>query len=186
MSPTSFKVSFTLDDQDVRYFRKLFRMAKKAARESDRDEILHAARVLVENVRRARKTPKFVLEAAVSIEDLVEIIEDADYRAPKSVTNQVLGALAYFANPQDLIPDDVPVIGFLDDAIMIKLVEREFKHELAAYRKFRRFRDGAEQRPWTEVAARRLPGRLEEQRQKLRAEVEQRRKADEKSGRGGF
>ncbi len=182
MSSTSFKISFTLDEQDIRYFRDLFRKAKRAAAEADRDEIMASARNLVETVRRAKKTPRFVLDAVTSIEDLVEIIEDQDYAAPKSVAKQVLGALAYFANPQDLIPDDVPVIGFLDDALMIKLVEREFKHELVAYRKFRRFRDGAEQRPWTKVAASRLPARLEVQRERLRADVERRKKADERSG----
>jgi uncharacterized membrane protein YkvA (DUF1232 family) len=186
MSSTSFKVSFTLDEQDVSYFRSLFRKAKQAARDTDREEILAAARHLVENVRRTKKTPHFVISAVESIEDLVQIIEDDDYRAPKAVVNQVLAALAYFSNPDDLIPDEIPVLGFLDDAIMIKFVEREFKHELAAYRKFRRFRRGAEQRPWTDVARTRLPGRLETQRKKLRADVERRKKADERKGVIGF
>ena len=74
------------------------------------------------------------------------------------------------------------MLGFLDDAIMIKFVEREFKHELAAYRKFRRFRAGAEQRPWTKIASDRLPKRLAEERRKLRAEVERRTENDRARG----
>ena len=186
MPSTSFKVSFTLDDQDVSYFRTLFRNAKKAARDTPREEVLKGAHQLVDNVRRTKKTPKFVVTAIEAIEDLVAIIEDEDYKAPRSVVDQVLGALAYFAEPEDLIPDHIPVLGFLDDAIMIKFVEREFKHELAAYRKFKRFRAGAEQRPWTSVASERLPARLEAQRRKLRLEVEKRRKNDEKKGIVGF
>jgi len=186
MPSTSFKVSFTLDEQDVSYFRNLFRKAKAAARNASREDILSGARALVENVRKTRKTPKFVIAAVEAIEDLVAIIEDEDYKAPKPVVDQVLGALAYFAEPEDLIPDDIPVLGFLDDAIMIKFVEREFKHELAAFRKFKKFRAGAEQRPWTQVAKGRLPSRLDAQRQKLREEVEKRRRADEKKGLLGF
>ena len=186
MSARSFKVSFTLDEVDVDYFRKLFRKARKSAAGADPATILKAAGDLVSAVRSTNKTPRFVVEAVQSIEDLAQIITDEDYRAPKPVRNQVLGALAYFANPDDLIPDEIPVLGFLDDAIMIKFVEEEFRHELWAYRKFRTFRDGAEQRPWTKIASSRLPGRLDVIRKKLRADVVSRRAKDEAKGRVGF
>ena len=186
MAKKFFKVSFSLDDADASYFRGLFRKAKKAAQTQDRDEILGAAKRLIDDVRGSRRTPNFVLEAIQTLEDLTQIIEDKDYRAPASVVNQVVGALAYFGNPEDLIPDHIPVLGFLDDAIMIKFVEDEFDHELRAYRKFRKFREGAELRPWTAVAKERLPKRLEAQRAKLRAEVEKRRKADADKSALGF
>lgn len=186
MSVTSFKVSFTLDEGDVDYFRRLFRNARKSAAGSDPDEIITAAAELVKTVRNKKGTPRFVVEAIAAIEDLTEIILDEDYHAPKPIRNQVLGALAYFANPDDLIPDEIPVFGFLDDAIMIKFVEDEFRHELWAYRKFRKYRDGAEQRPWTKIASSRLPGRLDAYRKKLRAEVALRKARDEAKGRVGF
>jgi uncharacterized membrane protein YkvA (DUF1232 family) len=70
-----------------------------------------------------------------------------------------------------VIPDHIPALGFLDDAIMISFVAEDFKHELWAYRKFRAFRSGAEQRPWTDVAQDRMPRRLEEYRKELRQKV---------------
>ena len=136
----------------------------------------------MESVRKARKTPNFVLEAIATLEDLTKIIEDEDYKAPKAIRSQVLAALAYFGNPDDLIPDEIPVLGFLDDAIMVKFVEDEFKHELAGYRKFRRFRDGAEQRPWTPIAGERLPKRLLEKRARIREEIEAKKQRDEDKG----
>ena len=186
MKARSFKVTFTLDEQDTAYFRNLFRKAKRAAAGTDRDEIIAAAEDLVKSVRTAKKAPNFVIEAISAIEDLTQIIQDEDYRAPKTVVNQVLGALAYFAEPEDLIPDDIPVLGFLDDAIMIKFVEEEFRHELWGYRKFRRFRDGAEVRPWTKVAKGRLPSRLEAQRSKVRADIERKKQADLDKGKASF
>ncbi len=182
MSATSFKVTFKLDEDDAKYFRSLFRKAKKAAADQDADEILAASRALVESVRRSSKTPGFVLEAIETLQDLTEIIEDEHYAAPAKVRNEVIAAIAYFANAEDLIPDDIPVLGFLDDAIMIKFVEEQFKHELNAFRKFRKFHRGAEQRPWTQVASERLPGRLAAMRAKLRAEVERKNQADADRG----
>jgi uncharacterized membrane protein YkvA (DUF1232 family) len=182
MSATSFKVTFKLDEDDTKYFRSLFRKAKKAASDQADEEILAAAHALVKSVRKNKKTPGFVLDAIETLQDLTEIIGDKDYAAPAKVRNEVLAALAYFANAEDLIPDDIPVLGFLDDAIMIKFVEEQFKHELRAFRKFRKFARGAEQRPWTKVASDRLPGRLAAMRSKLRAEVEHRVQADIEKG----
>jgi uncharacterized membrane protein YkvA (DUF1232 family) len=186
MSATSFKVTFKLDEEDAKYFRSLFRKARKAAAEQDPNEILSAARSLVASVRGKRKTPGFVKDAIDTLHDLTEIIEDKDYAAPAKVRAEVIGALAYFANSEDLIPDEIPVVGFLDDAIMIKFVEEQFRHELNAFRKFRKFARGAEQRPWTSVATARLPGRLSAMRDKLRAEVERKTASDEKRGIAGF
>ncbi|MEE2664850.1 MAG: YkvA family protein [Myxococcota bacterium] len=184
MSNPSFKITFTLGPEDVAYFRRLFRQARKAAGREDEGKILRSAKRLLREVRHGRKTPKFVLEAMTTLDHLLELIEDVDYRPPRAVRNRILGALAYFGNPGDLIPDHIPVFGFLDDALMVKLVEGEFAFEIAAYHKFVKYRAGAEQRPWTDAAKSRLPQRLEAQRKKLRAEVD--RKLQRQAGHRGL
>ncbi len=173
-----FKVTFTLDEEDANYFRNLYRKAKKSAANHDPQAIIKDAMSLVERVRGSKKTPRFVADAIAVLEDLTQMIEDEDYNAPKSVRSQILAALAYFSDPEDLIPDHIPGLGFLDDAIMVKFIEDEFKHELWGYRKFRSFRTGAEQRPWTGVARQRLPKRLVEQRKRIRADIAQRQAAE--------
>jgi len=168
------KISFSLDDSDLAYFRTLFRAAKQNAGDVDRSKIEQGVRRLIEDVRKAKRAPGFVLEAVQTLEDLLGLLDDSDYAAPAPVHRSVLAALAYFADAKDVIPDDIPMVGFLDDAIMIKMVEEELKHELWGYRKFCKFRDGAEQRPWSPIAKGRLPGRLKEKRDEIRADIRER------------
>ena len=171
---STFKVTFSLDESDAAYFRSLYRRAKKGARELDKTSVIREARDIVKRVRGSKKTPKFVIEAIDVLADLVEIIQDDEYAAPKKVRDEVLAALAYFSNPEDLIPDHVPGLGFLDDAIMVKFIEDEFKHELWGYRKFRKLRDSAEQRPWSAPGSERLRKRLDADRKRIRADIEKR------------
>jgi uncharacterized membrane protein YkvA (DUF1232 family) len=172
------KISFTLDDADLAYFRAIFRAAKQNAVDVERGKIEHGVQRLIQDVRKAKRAPGFVLEAVQTLEDLLRLLDDKDYAAPAPVHRSVLAALAYFADAKDVIPDDIPMVGFLDDAIMIRMVEEELKHELWGYRKFCKFRDGAEQRPWSSIAKGRLPGRLKERRDEIRAEIREREERD--------
>jgi uncharacterized membrane protein YkvA (DUF1232 family) len=175
MAARSFKIVFELDEEDARHFRSLFRKARRNASKLDPDEVISEARALVKRVRGSRKVPPFVLSAIEPLEDLIEALEDKDWSPPAAVRKEVLAALAYFAEPADLIPDSIPALGFLDDAIMTRFLEEQFEAELWGYKKFRTFRARAEQRPWTSVARERLPRRLQEERKKLRDQISERR-----------
>ena len=97
------------------------------------------AESLLGNLRKD-SIPRFVRERLDKLELMIVMLTDHEWRLPQKDTNRVLNALAYFAEPEDLIPDHVPAIGYLDDAIMIELVIRELRHEIEAYTDFCDFR----------------------------------------------
>ena len=72
-----------------------------------------------------------------------------DRRTPLHVKAVLLGAIAYFILPTDLIPDYIPVIGYVDDAAVlagaIKLVSSHItpEHREAARRMLARMRGQA-------------------------------------------
>jgi uncharacterized membrane protein YkvA (DUF1232 family) len=71
---------------------------------------------------------------------MLAMMRDDDWELDARERNPVLSALAYLCDPEDIIPDDIPGIGLLDDAVMIELAFRELRHEIEAYEDFCRYR----------------------------------------------
>ena len=129
------RVSFELSEDDLRHFRLIMREARKAAAGASPEEIVASAGELLKDVGTSG-IPKFIADRLEKLEVMIRMISDHEWALPEQESARVLNALAYFCEPEDLIPDHVPGLGFLDDAIMIELVVRELRHEIEAYRDF--------------------------------------------------
>lgn len=133
-------INIELDDADLAHFRKLMRGAKETAKQLTDAEIVAAADALLVRTRNA-KVPAFIRERLDQLERMKALAADEGFGLPATLRRRVVAALAYFADPEDLIADSHPALGFLDDAIMIELVARELEPELSAYRDFCAFRE---------------------------------------------
>ena len=133
------RISFELNDDDLKHFRLIMDESRKAARRMAPEDIVAAAEELLADAP-AANAPNFILERLGSLRLMIQMLSDVEWRLPHQDATRVLSALAYFAEPEDLIPDNIPGLGFLDDAIMIELVVRELKHEIEAYQDFREYR----------------------------------------------
>jgi len=176
------RVSFTLRDRDVEHLRWLMQRVGTDAAKLDEAQIVAAVEDMVRRIR-ASQVPEYVLERAAKLEALVEMVRDRDWDMPPEVRERVIGALAYFAKPNDLIPDGVPGLGFLDDAIMIELVARDLAHELTGYEAFRRTRKLATVKVHGALGSPDLAQRLEAERQRQRARIREREARAREGGR---
>ncbi|WP_202842694.1 YkvA family protein [Luteimonas saliphila] len=136
----SLSLTIDLNDQDLAHFTAALKAAHKAAEHKSADEIIAAAAGLLEGAQKV-KTPDFIRERLVRLDDMIAMVRDEGWHLEDEDKQHVLSALVYFADPKDVIPDHVEVLGFLDDAIMIELCVRELKHELDAYDDFCDYRE---------------------------------------------
>jgi uncharacterized membrane protein YkvA (DUF1232 family) len=134
------RISFELDDNDLRHFQLIMDEARRAACRMPPEDIVAAAEDLLAEVPESA-APGFIIERLDKLRLMIRMLSDLEWRLPHNDATRVLNALAYFAEPEDLIPDNIPGLGFLDDAIMIELVVRELKHEVEAYQDFCNYRD---------------------------------------------
>lgn len=65
-------------------------------------------------------------------------------KVPARMIASLTGALIYLISPLDLIPDWVPMAGFVDDAAILAFVFQLSKVDLNAYRKWKRRQDEAD------------------------------------------
>lgn len=140
-------INFELSDSDIDHFIAMAKEAQDAVvQKKESAENIAAAAREVFNVVKDKELPDFISERLKKLGLLADMITDDEWRLPEEEMERVLSAMAYFSNPNDLIPDRVPVIGFLDDAIMAELVVNTLDPEVRAYQEFCAFRTAEESR----------------------------------------
>lgn len=177
------RVSFELDEQDLKHFRLIMKEARKVASRLAPEDIVTNADDMLKNIG-AAKIPGFIRQRLDSLEIMIQMLTDHQWRLPHNDATRVLNALAYFTDPEDLIPDHIPGLGFLDDAIMIELVCRELKHEIDAYRDFCKFRETCHPHQGVKTRSSDLTRDrwLAQRREALQARMRRRRKNSGNSG----
>lgn len=80
--------------------------------------------------------------------ELEALLADADWTLEEAQARRIRRLLDYVHDNDDLIPDDVPWYGRLDDALLVELAWPMLAEDLADYQDFIRYRDeGGDDRP---------------------------------------
>jgi uncharacterized membrane protein YkvA (DUF1232 family) len=175
------KISFELTDRDLRFFRKALQLSREAVRDAEEPEIIEAIRDVLETIRQSQPLPDFVGKRIPQLESLISMLTDDDWQLPEIDRERLLATFVYFADPEDILPDDIPVIGYLDDVIIIELVVLELKHVREAYDDFCAFRDDFDRKQGSKVDPVIRRDRLDRRRQQLHQRMRRRSARQAKS-----
>ena len=139
------EITFTLSDRDLDHFQAIVDKANIALADTyNAESIEAAARQLIEDAK-SDDLPGFIGERLAKLELIINMVGDQEWQLSEEERKHVLGALVYFCNPDDLIPDHIPGLGFLDDAIYVELVIRQLQAEVDSYSEFCEFRAAEEE-----------------------------------------
>ncbi|GLR69166.1 YkvA family protein [Agaribacter marinus] len=141
----SIEISLKLSESDLTHFRELMHTAIEKASKLPPAQVVAKAQELCKEMEDA-SIPDFVKVRLNSLSTLIQALEDDEWQIPDDEKAEILTSLAYFSEPHDLVPDNIPGLGYLDDAIMIELVIQDMSLDLEAYTSFCSFRRAEENR----------------------------------------
>ena len=177
-------IHLELSDQDIEHFSAAMKATRKGNASTSVADVTAAATRLLHEAQNAPSVPAFVSERLGRLDQLIAMVRDEGWAMNDEDTQRVLSALDYFSNPDDIIPDSTPVLGYLDDAIMIEVCVRELGHELAAYEEFCDYRQHEAERRGMDPAAVGRADWLEGRREELHDRMHRRRARDYGTGYG--
>lgn len=177
----SIRVVFEISQRDLKRFRSEIRRARRSVRDMQEADILAAADTALSNVV-TQPAPDFIRERLPKLRALISMLRDSGWALPKTQRTKVLSVLAYFSDPDDLIPDVIPGLGLLDDAIMIELIFRDLHHDIEAFEDFCHYRDTYYKRHKIGRDAVTRAERLDTKRKQLYGRANRRKQRDRERG----
>ena len=174
------RFSLELTDRDLNFFRKALKKSRDAVRHADESEIIEAITDILAEIKSEEPLPDFVAKRIPRLESMIRMLQDDEWELPKDDRERLLAMFVYFGDPEDILPDYIPVIGYLDDVIMIELVVRELQHVRDAYDDFCDFRDSYDKKFRTghDAAVRR--DRIDRKRQQLHQRMKRRSRSNKR------
>lgn len=170
-------LTFELNDKDLEHFHAAAERSRKAAEGKSGEDIIAAAASVLENAQKA-SVPEFILQRLLRLDDMIAMVRDQGWSLPEDDRQRVIDTLTYFADPNDIIPDNAGPLGFFDDAVMVELATGALAHELDAYDEFCDFREREAKRRGVDPAALGREAWMDGRRQELHERMHERRERD--------
>ena len=127
---TAYELS--INDEVKSHFEKI----SQSSRQHNEHEVIAAVKKTLDKLNR-QKVEKYVESHIETLKTMLDMLTDNEWNLDEKDRKHVLSAMQYFTHEDDIISDDIPVIGLLDDCIVIDIVAEKIKDEIEAFVDFR-------------------------------------------------
>ena len=119
--------------QQERLERDLFARASHISREDEKVVAEQLPEKMSQVLESAHKRLPAVKNMLGKVKTLYAMMRDKDFSMAWTSKTLVIAGLLYFISPIDLLPDYIPVLGYIDDAFVISLVMNAVATEIERY-----------------------------------------------------
>lgn len=130
---------FRLSTLDIDRFNRLLADLGRRQQPLDCDQVVTAARLL-SNGQAADAAPPCILQRLRRAETVAQMLADPNWQPANDAVLPATQVLEYLRGHEDLIPDWLPQMGRLDDAIVIDTAWPQLEGEVRSYLDYRRLR----------------------------------------------
>lgn len=141
-----------LEDSQLERFNTVLAHIDPNAPRISADQVVTLARWLQDLPR--ERAVAILSERLARVERLRRMLNDGDWEVDAELRERSRMLISYLQQVDDLIPDDQPLVGHLDDALLVELAWPAFREETLDYGDYCRFL--SERRPRGSAYERRL------------------------------
>lgn len=124
------------NEQQARLEQDLFDRAKNVKREDEKVVVEELPDKMAQVLNSVHERLPVVKSMLGKIKTLYAMMRDKEFAMAWSSKTLVIAGLLYFISPVDLLPDVIPVLGYIDDAFVISLVMNALTSEIERYQDF--------------------------------------------------
>ncbi len=123
--------------------RKLEKDFKEGIEKYTKDDLEKVLKSEDEIKKKFKEIPEKLKKMIKQVQLLMELLKDywdGEYKEiPWASIASIVFCLVYFISPLDLIPDAIPVIGYIDDAYVVKLTLEFIADDLKKYCSYKEY-----------------------------------------------
>ena len=124
------------NEQQANLEQDLFDRAKNVKREDEKVVIEELPDKMAQVLNSVNERLPVVKTMIGKVKTLYAMMRDKDFAMAWSSKTMVIAGLLYFISPVDLLPDFIPILGYVDDAFVISLVMNAIGSEIERYQQF--------------------------------------------------